>query len=405
MLPKSETASTDQRYVHEPVPGRGWAIRRPEPPGMTRCRLPSPGARPALGAWCCVLAIVTAPWLALLGNAAVAQDVDANDDAYETQADVPLQVSPPGVLANDELDIDDDDGGGGLSAALIQDVDSGTLTLTPNGSFRYVPAPGFTGEVEFEYRAVFRLFWWDEAEVTITVTVPEIAPTVGAIPDQTATENVPFSLALAPFVTDPDTPPEELEFTALDPLPPGLELDAGGGLSGVPELGRAAGRHAIRFTVSDGNASAEGALNLTILEGERVDLVTSASVSPNPVAVDETAAWTFEIVNDGEATAGSVALDGSFTRLAPFGFDVPEDPACSLTEAADQVRLECALGALRAGESRTVRVTGRGSGPGDVHASATASLADGPAPDTNPDNDTATVTLSVAGSVGDGPAQ
>lgn len=69
----------------------------------------------------------------------------AVNDSYSTSQDTNLNVSVPGVLANDT----DADPGDTLSAVLVTDVSSGSLSLNSNGSFGYVPAPGFFGSDSF----------------------------------------------------------------------------------------------------------------------------------------------------------------------------------------------------------------------------------------------------------------
>jgi hypothetical protein len=63
-------------------------------------------------------------------------------------AEVELSVTAPGVLGND-TDQDND----GLAAALVNDVEHGTLTLAANGSFVYVPDAGYLGTDAFTYKA------------------------------------------------------------------------------------------------------------------------------------------------------------------------------------------------------------------------------------------------------------
>ena len=55
----------------------------------------------------------------------------------------------------------------------------------------------------------------------ITVQVVDDPPQIAPIPDQTATERVPFTLDLAKLVTDPDTPASGVAFTASGALPAG----------------------------------------------------------------------------------------------------------------------------------------------------------------------------------------
>lgn len=70
----------------------------------------------------------------------------ARADAYTTPAGQTLNVPAPGVLSNDL--------GTRLRAVLVSPTTHGTLTLNPDGSFIYVPAPGSCGDDHFSYRDV-----------------------------------------------------------------------------------------------------------------------------------------------------------------------------------------------------------------------------------------------------------
>jgi hypothetical protein len=73
----------------------------------------------------------------------------SRDDIYSTLQDESLTVSASsGVLSNDS-----DAEGDVLTAVLIADVSSGTLSLNPDGSFVYVPNTDFFGEDSFTYSA------------------------------------------------------------------------------------------------------------------------------------------------------------------------------------------------------------------------------------------------------------
>src|SRR5262249_41893789 len=61
------------------------------------------------------------------------------DDTYSVAHDNTLTVSGTGVLGND-TDADNDT----LSVSVVEDVQSGTLTLNSDGSFTYVPDSGFS---------------------------------------------------------------------------------------------------------------------------------------------------------------------------------------------------------------------------------------------------------------------
>ena len=89
----------------------------------------------------------------------------AADDSYTTVEGMTLTVAGPGVLGNDS-----DPEGASLTAVLVDPPASGTLTLGPDGSLVFVPAPGFSGTVTFTYTANDGSADSNVATVTITVT-------------------------------------------------------------------------------------------------------------------------------------------------------------------------------------------------------------------------------------------
>jgi uncharacterized repeat protein (TIGR01451 family)/CSLREA domain-containing protein len=70
------------------------------------------------------------------------------DDAYAVELNGSLTVDAPGVLAND-VDLQADP----LTATLVDNSTNGALTLNPDGSFDYTPAPDFNGLDTFTYVA------------------------------------------------------------------------------------------------------------------------------------------------------------------------------------------------------------------------------------------------------------
>jgi hypothetical protein len=93
-------------------------------------------------------------------------------DAYTITEGLALEVSAPGVLANDtDADMDP------LQAVSNTLPASGTLALGADGSFTYMPAPGFVGVDGFTYRASDGLDHSPLATVAISVVaVPNIPP-------------------------------------------------------------------------------------------------------------------------------------------------------------------------------------------------------------------------------------
>jgi hypothetical protein len=70
----------------------------------------------------------------------------ANNDSYSYTANTPLIIPAPGVLANDT-----DAAGFGLIPFLVSPPLYGSLTLSTNGGFTYVPKTNFTGLDSFAY--------------------------------------------------------------------------------------------------------------------------------------------------------------------------------------------------------------------------------------------------------------
>jgi len=97
---------------------------------------------------------------------AFAQDLVAIDDSFGIPFGEPLVVEFYGILENDVLN-GESAGEKGATAELVTDVDHGTLTLNPNGSFIYSPDETFDGTDRFIYRAVFDAVS-DQATVTLS---------------------------------------------------------------------------------------------------------------------------------------------------------------------------------------------------------------------------------------------
>lgn len=90
----------------------------------------------------------------------------AVDDAYEGKQDTTLVIDAPGVLGNDS-DIDGD-------AIFVDSFDAGSqfggsVSVNPDGSFSYTPAPGFAGYDSFTYTISDGHGGFDTATVTITI--------------------------------------------------------------------------------------------------------------------------------------------------------------------------------------------------------------------------------------------
>lgn len=126
----------------------------------------------------------------------------AIDDLF-IAAGAPLEVSAPGVLANDR-----GPAGVPLSAVLLEGPGHGKLELARDGSFVYVPAPGYSGIDRFSYRVV----------VPTTTPPPTIVPLADStgLASRGVTEVLPAGLGTGfgvPGVSPPGSP------GAVDPFP------------------------------------------------------------------------------------------------------------------------------------------------------------------------------------------
>ena len=107
----------------------------------------------------------------------------ANDDAYTMTAGTTLNISLPGVLAND-TDIE----GSALSAVLESNPIHGTLALNADGSFTYSPDANYSGSDSFTYRAGDGSATSGVATVAVTINP---VPLVIVVPPPTGRTNCP----------------------------------------------------------------------------------------------------------------------------------------------------------------------------------------------------------------------
>jgi hypothetical protein len=239
-------------------------------------------------------------------------------DTFETEEDQALTVEAPGVLGNDS---DVEDPASALTADVVSEPENGTLTLESDGAFEYDPDQNYSGTDTFEYSATDTGGAADTAEVQITVTAEEDAPTISAISDTTIEEDgttgpIDFT------VDDAETAPEDLSVTASSgntDLVPDDSIDLGGSGSD---------RTVTVTPTADSNGTA--AIELVVENGDSLTDTTTFDVTVEPV-------------NDG-----------------PFFTSVPPDTTALV------------------GEELSLQV-GASPGPGETSDQVTFSLVDPPA--------------------------
>ncbi|HUE86142.1 MAG TPA: interleukin-like EMT inducer domain-containing protein [Vicinamibacterales bacterium] len=92
-------------------------------------------------------------------------------DTYTTAHGTILNVTAPGVLANDNAK-----GAGAMSVALVSPTSNGVLSLAGDGGFTYRPNAGFSGVDHFTYRASNIAGTSPVAHSSLTVAPPGPAP-------------------------------------------------------------------------------------------------------------------------------------------------------------------------------------------------------------------------------------
>lgn len=221
-------------------------------------------------------------------------------DSYNTNEDTLLDVSTPGVLANDS-DPENDP----LTAVQVSDTVNGTLTFNANGSFKYMPNPNFSGSDSFVYKAQDdKNLQSDPVVVTITVSGVNDAPVVVDIPGQTVSEGGTFTtFDLDEYVADADNSDAEITWSYSGEDGLGVGIDA---------------EHVVTITIPD--ADWYGAATITF-----------TAADPGGLSDDDGAAFTVSAVNDVpsfvKGADQSVAEDAGAQTVANWATAISKGPA------------------------------------------------------------------------------
>ncbi len=147
-------------------------------------------------------AVGTAVDMGAYENPNSVRPAQATDDAWTTAEDTPLTVPAPGVQGNDR-----DESRRSLSAVVTTGPTHGTLQLSANGGFLYVPALNYNGSDSFQYvlTAAAGSGPSHPATVSLTITPVDDAPVVvNPIPAQTLALAASVSFSLAGVFADPE---------------------------------------------------------------------------------------------------------------------------------------------------------------------------------------------------------
>ena len=237
----------------------------------------------------------------------------AADDSSTTNEDTPLTVAAPGVLANDA-----DPDGDPLTAVLATGPANGSVTLSADGSFLYIPVGGFSGTDSFTYRANDGTVDSNPATVTITVNAVNHPPVAA---DGSVTTNEDTAAAVTLSASDPDGDP--LRYSVLTGPSHGTLSGTGADRTYTPAANYN-GPDAFTFTANDGTADSNVAtVSITVVAVP--DYTVSPFVPPiankpyvNLAVAGRTLPFIFR-VTDGNGKRVTTLTGADVSVVASFG--------------------------------------------------------------------------------------
>ncbi len=246
---------------------------------------------------------------------------DAKWDDAVTDENQPVTID---VLANDK-----DPDGDPISITGYTQPQNGKVVQNADGSFTYIPNPGFHGTDVFEYSVTDGVnSWGDTARVTIEVR--EIGQAPVARDDSSVTdENVPVVIDVLANDSDPDGDP--LTVSSATAAHGSVQINADGKLVYTPDDGFS-GQDSIVYEIvdPDGN-TANATVTVTVREGNEtpVAIGDNAEVEQDQVVVIDALANdsdadgdTLSIVDYSQPQHGMVVQDasGNFVYRPEAGF-------------------------------------------------------------------------------------
>ena len=228
----------------------------------------------------------------------------AVDDSFAGLDGALLSILAPGVLAND-FDVDGDP----ITARLVTAPAHGVVTLQADGTFGYVPSPGFRGTDTFSYVASDGQV--DSNVATVTVVLPHVNNLPVAVDDAyDAIEDTALVIA-APGVVgnDADVDADPLSAILVTGVAHGsLTLDPSGSFRYVPATNYF-GPDSFSYLVNDGFGDSNVATVAILV----------AAVNDAPIAA-----------NDGFTVAEDAVLDSLLDTVLVNDTDAEGDPLTAI---------------------------------------------------------------------------
>ncbi|MBT5415686.1 MAG: tandem-95 repeat protein, partial [Rhodospirillaceae bacterium] len=216
-------------------------------------------------------------------TAAVSVTVLPVNDAPVIAGPLALEMDEDGTLSLDQQTLtqgaSDVDGNALDAIGLVLESGPGSLSDLGGGSWAYVPTADFNGAVEFSYSVSDGLGGLAQGSAFLAVRPVNDAPEVGADAVGT-TEDVGLTISLSSLLAnDWDVEGDPLSVTAVAAVTGGsVALDQTGGILFTPEA-NFSGSAQFTYTVSDGQASTDGTVTVSVEDLEDPPEATDDQVS------------------------------------------------------------------------------------------------------------------------------
>ncbi|MEJ6981516.1 Ig-like domain-containing protein [Pedobacter sp. P351] len=201
----------------------------------------------------------------------------AVNDTYTTLKNTSLNAS---VSQNDS-----DPNGDNLNFSIVSLPPAGTLNFQADGTFTYIPAQGFIGQVTFAYKVCDPMGLCANATATINVA-PVNEPPVANNDNFTLKENQILTDVLSKNDTDPNSDP--LKYTTISqPLHGLISINQDGSFTYTPDKDYT-GNDEFTYKACDPSGACDDARVSLVIQAVEKDLVIPNIFTPNGDGVNET---------------------------------------------------------------------------------------------------------------------
>lgn len=243
-------------------------------------------------------------------------------------------TTPEETLVTIDVLVNDTDPDGEMLTVTAATSPDGTVTINPNGTLDFTPAPDFTGDATISYTVSDPTGLTDTA--TVTVAVGDVNDPPVAVDDAATTpEDTAVLVDLRGNDTDPDNTLAELTLSDISvPEAQGSIVDNGDGTVTFTPAPDFNGEATITYTITDPDGGSD--------EGQAI--VTVTPVNDAPVAVDDTATTPQETPVIVDLLGNDTDVDNTNDELSVTAVSVPEaqgtvvnngDGTATFTPAAD----------------------------------------------------------------------